>query len=103
MLVKRDDRWGFVDRTGRVIVRPVYSFSYGFSCACAAVQDSPRRVYRYIDRDGSALFDTTYDDAYNFVLDRAPVKQGEESAWIDRTGKVVFKWRENSVLPAPPP
>ena len=98
MLVKRNDRWGFVEATGRVVVEPVYGFAYGFSCGCAPIRENLLNVYRFIGTDGSALFDAAYDEAYSFVLDRAPVRRADEKAWIDRSGNAIFRWRENPQL-----
>jgi hypothetical protein len=94
-MVKRNDLWGFVDATGNEVVQPVYRFCFGFSSGIAAVQDDASGHYRFIRADGSPLLAGVYDQAYSFVLGRAPVRQGRESAWIDETGKAVFRWYES--------
>jgi hypothetical protein len=95
LMVKRNDLWGFVDATGNEVVQPVYRFCFGFSSGIAAVQDDASGHYRFIRADGSPLLAGVYDQAYSFVLGRAPVRQGRESAWIDETGKAVFRWYES--------
>jgi hypothetical protein len=94
LMVKRNYLWGFVDSTGSEIIQPSYRFCYSFSSGMAAVQDNATQSFRFIRLDGSPQFSTVYDEAYSFVLGRAPVRRGRERAWIDESGKAVFRWND---------
>jgi hypothetical protein len=76
------------------VVRPSYRFCNSFTSGIAVVQHNTTGLYRFIRSDSSPLLSTEYRFAYSFVLGRAPVRQGRESAWIDETGKAIFLWIE---------
>jgi hypothetical protein len=92
--------WGFVDRTGALIIPPLFDdVPGGFSEGLAVVKMEHERPFRagFIDSSGGFAFDTLYDAAGDFHEGRAPVGRGEwrgnrfEGLWgyADTTGRPV--------------
>jgi hypothetical protein len=86
--VKISERWGYIDRTGRMILAPQYQAAQGFSENLAAVKVGER--WGYIDRTGRMVLAPQYEDAQPFVHDLAAVKVGERWGYIDRTGRMIL-------------
>jgi hypothetical protein len=49
--------------------------------------------YKFIDTDGSFVFDSGFDDANSFSEGRAVVRQGDRFGYIDRCGQTTIKCR----------
>lgn len=98
--VRWGGRTGFIDRTGMVVMRPQYAGAYDFSEGLAMVFDESGRA-SFIDKKGKQAFPGEFDAATSFVMGLAHVRHGKDwasSEWsyIDKTGKTVFRYRENS-------
>jgi hypothetical protein len=46
-------KWGFIDRSGKLVVEPQYDYTHGFSEGLAGVKLNGR--WRFIDRSGTVL------------------------------------------------
>lgn len=80
---------GYIDRTGRFIIKPQFEEAYEFSNGLARVQDGGK--YGYIDKTGNVVIDLMFDDAQDFKQGLARVTLGARSGYINETGKYVWK------------
>jgi hypothetical protein len=105
-----DEKWGFVDVTGKFIISPQFSkvdvFADGLAPALETYEMSQIRCdtpgydgaskYGYIDRNGKFAIAPQFDDARPFSEGLAAVKikdpQSNKFKWgyIDRTGKFII-------------
>jgi hypothetical protein len=87
------DRWGFLDATGAVIVKPRYTAVLAFSGGLAAVWDEHNHA-GFIDATGKVVVKPQYTDAQPYRGGLARVqktdKKGKASwAYVNAKGKVV--------------
>lgn len=88
----KGSRYGYIDKAGRVNIRPQFekagAFCEGLADACV---ESGRCGYGYIDRSGGFVIDQRFDDAQPFRDGRALVGADGELAYIDREGNVLWR------------
>jgi hypothetical protein len=89
-------KWGFIDATGNVVVKPQYSAVLPFSGGFAAVWDAQNRA-GFIDPTGKVVVKLGYADAQSFKGGLARVqlaqkgKDKESWVYVNPKGKVVAK------------
>lgn len=84
-----DDRCGFMDKTGKIVIEPQYESAEVFSEGLAVVVVNGK--YGYIDKTGKLVIEPRFSGANSFRMGLAPVED-ENSKWgyIDKTGKMVI-------------
>ncbi|MBR4335632.1 MAG: WG repeat-containing protein, partial [Clostridia bacterium] len=93
LLVERNDKYGFIDKTGKEVIPCKYYNASSFSNGYAAVQEKKDDSYYYIKPDGTRLLETPFYRAGSFDSQgRAIVKKSETGKCdlIDSTGKTIF-------------
>jgi hypothetical protein len=81
------DKWGYVDRTGQVVIKPAYCDAGSFHEGLAPVCQNGK--WGYIDKSSLAQLEFKYDGARSFSAGVAVVKFGAKWGCIDRSGKWV--------------
>lgn len=104
ILAKMDEKYGYIDKNGKIIIDFIYDYATGFSKGMAYVEKD--RVCSYIDKSGKTLFELKAKDYFKnlkytgendlligskFSGDYAIVTNNEsfEIFIIDRAGKYV--------------
>jgi WG containing repeat len=91
---------GYLDKTGKVVIEPVFITAFPFSEGLAAVSnfnkkstDSSKNIYYgFIDPDGKTIIDLQFKWAGSFSEGLALVTEdGEYFGYIDKTDKMVIK------------
>lgn len=100
-LVELRDGRGYIDKTGKVVLRMPGERLSSFSEGRAVVWDEMGQ-HRFIDRTGELALPGRFVAAAGFRNGLAHVKlsgnyysTGGEYAYIDRSGKVVFRYTQN--------
>jgi hypothetical protein len=92
------NKLGFIDRTGKVVIEPLFRETSGFSEGLAAVKiigSDGQYVWGYIDRAGRFAIAPQFREAHPFAGGLAQVATAEgKNQLIDGTGKVVWQLRE---------
>lgn len=102
--VRHNGRFGFMDRSGRIVIQPQFDDALNFSEGMARVKVGQK--VGFIDRSGSIVITPQFDDAESFVYGRAGVKlccggwdqrhSGDRYGFIDTDGKYIgapeFLW-----------
>jgi len=83
--VAQDSKYGYIDRSGEMIVEPQFQLAWHFSDGMAAVQVGGK--WGFIDTSGKLVIPAEFDEIKNFSEGRCVVRTGEKWAFIDRTGK----------------
>jgi hypothetical protein len=83
-----DFRWGYIDKTGKV-VSSGYEEASDFSEGLAPVKKDGR--YGYVDAAGKMVIPARYDDAGRFSDGLAAVRVGDLCGYVDKTGNSVIK------------
>jgi hypothetical protein len=80
------DKYGIIDESGRIVVRPVYDkvgeFSEGLASVCRA------KLYGYVDTTGNISIPLQFDYASEFSEGLALVGKSGKYGYIDTTRKV---------------
>jgi WG containing repeat len=97
--VKEHGKWGYMDKSGKLVISPDYYDAYPFTEGLALVQphvdmDSRAIRVRFIDTSGNLLGSKTYAYAEVFSDGLALVVIAGEEKWgpgyIDKTGEMVI-------------
>lgn len=73
-LVKIDGKYGFIDKTGKIIIKPQFEYAYDFSEGFGRIVAKGK--YGFIDKTGKIIIKPQFDDAWNFSDGLAKVKLG---------------------------
>lgn len=82
-------KYGFVDRSGHIVIKPQFEWVGAFSDGLAMVTPVPDGPSGYIDATGNFVIDPQYEDAEDFSEGLAPVRKDGRWRFIDRTGAEV--------------
>jgi len=97
-------KWGFIDRTGQVVIDPRFDSAKGFSEGLAAValrNEFEVLEWGFVDTRGVIVIKPQFLDVGSFSEELAWVKkENGKVGWIERTGKLSissrkFTWMDN--------
>lgn len=87
-IVKKDNKYGFINEEYDEIVPCVYDEALPFECSCAIVRKDGK--YGFVDKTGAALTSCVYDEAFSFNHGISIVRIGEFYGAINNKGKTVI-------------
>ena len=88
-------RFGFIDKTGRLVIEASFRDARAFHEGLAAVQGDSRK-WGFIDASGKLVIPYSFDYASFFFEGLAAVMHGNAWGYIDKTGKWVLEPRFTS-------
>jgi hypothetical protein len=90
--VKSGDKWGYVDREGKIIINPQFAEASAFRDGKALVKSTGEKAaYGYIDTSGKMIISPTYKLATVFNEDIAwVVSENAAPAAINEKGEIKF-------------
>lgn len=93
ILVKVNNKYGFVNLKNEVVIEPIYNYALEFSNGLAGVVND-KGASGYINTSGEIVIDFNYTTVFNFDKERAVV-QNESGLYgvIDKTGKVIVPFK----------
>ena len=96
--VQLDRKWGFVDKSGEVVVPIIYDNvgSFFYEGLAAVMLDGK---WGFIDKSGSEVVPFIYDIVEEFHDGLAAVVLGDKWGFIDKTGEVVLPFVYDNVRP----
>ncbi|WP_051506979.1 WG repeat-containing protein [Saccharibacillus sacchari] len=86
--VSQQDKWGYIDRTGKVIVPLIYDEVFAFNEKSAAVKTGNK--WGYIDAQGKEIVAPLYDSASLFSEGLAVVEYKGNFGFINSSGEWVI-------------
>ncbi|MFM7078332.1 MAG: WG repeat-containing protein [Bacteroidota bacterium] len=81
--------WGFVDKTGKSVIRPNFKECGDFSEGMCVVK-SPNRTYGYIDKSGKLTIPYQFEKAEPFSNGVAAVRSNRKWGLIDKSGRYLI-------------
>jgi hypothetical protein len=84
-----DGKWGYIDKSGKLVIKSEFDDAYAFSEGLAMVKAGSK--YGYIDSTGRYVIKPEFDEAHFFSEGLAMVKAGSKYGYIDKNGKYVIK------------
>jgi len=88
--IVRHNKWGFMDRTGRIVVHPAFADERDFFHGLAAVELLSGK-WGYIAQTGKQVIYGRFDEARDFLAELAPVRVGRKWGYIDTSGQMVIE------------
>jgi hypothetical protein len=82
-----DKKWGFVDTTGNVVVKPKYNAVENFSDGLARVRTGTK--WGLVDKSGNEVIKPTFDAIYEFINGKAQVLLNGEKYYMNKQGQRV--------------
>ncbi len=87
--VKVNDKWGYIDKTGQVVIQPQFDEANLFSEGLTAVRIGSK--WGYINQTGQVIIQPQFDSAGKFSEGLLAVEIGDKWGYIDKTGQVVIQ------------
>ena len=88
-IVMRPDQWGYIDKSGTIVINPQFrNASFFFEDLAAASPDGKK--FGYIDKSGNFVINPQFDEARPFSEGLAAVVMGPKLGFVDKTGTVVI-------------
>ncbi|WP_201317552.1 WG repeat-containing protein [Paenibacillus sp. EPM92] len=84
-------KYGYIDKTGKEVIKPLYENPHDFSEGLAAVRTEVLGKWGYIDKKGKEITQLKYEDAKDFSEGLAAIRLGDKWGFIDKTGQEVIK------------
>lgn len=85
---KLDSTYGFVDKTGKVVINPQFEFSRPFKEGLAAVSKNDK--WGFIDKTGKIVINYQFDEVSDFHEGKAVIENDNQCGYIDNKGKYVI-------------
>ena len=82
-----NDKYGFKDASGKVIIAPKYDLAYPIDEGMAAVRLNGK--YGYVNQNGKEIISPKYDNTWKFIGGYAAVRLGGRYGFIDQNGNEV--------------
>ncbi|MEO5948316.1 MAG: WG repeat-containing protein [Chitinophagaceae bacterium] len=89
--IKKNDKWGFADRTGKIIIPIKYNSVNDFSEGRARLKLNG--LYGFVDNTGAIIIPIKYSNAGDFSEGKASVELNDLYGYLDKTGKVVIPFK----------
>ena len=87
--VRLDDKWGYIDTTGKFVIEPKFQYAGSFRNGMARVETNDKK-WGYIDMTGKYL--QLYNDYVGeFQNGFATFHKNEKVGVIDTTGKIIIE------------
>lgn len=88
-----DDKQGYINKEGKIVINPQFDGSFGFSEGLCAVNTGSKNKGEcgFIDKNGDFVIAQQFDSARGFSEGLAAVQIDDKWGFIDKTGKIVIK------------
>lgn len=84
--IQQEGKWGYIDSTGKVVVKPQFAWAEEFSEGLAAFENEDGK-HGYVDETGKIVIEPKFDNWTEFSEGLAAVSVDFEWGYIDKTGQ----------------
>jgi hypothetical protein len=91
-----DNKFGFVDKTGKVVITPQFDFVMLFFEGFAAVKQDNK--CGFIDKTGKIVINLQFDEVSFFSEKKAAFKNGKQWGFIDAKGSYIINPQFDDIL-----
>lgn len=91
-LIVQNDKWGYINKNGQIVIEPQFSDGREFSEGLAAIAfgEYPHKKHGYINAAGQLVIEAAFEDAYSFSEGLALICLKGKYGFIDTNGKIVI-------------
>lgn len=97
MFANQDDKYGFVDKTGKIVINPQFDEAYSFCEGFAAVMQDEK--WGFIDKAGKIVINLQFDEVRSFSEGKAAFSDGKKWGFIDTKGTYVINPQFDDAIP----
>ena len=97
-LVYVDDKYGYIDKNGKQVIKCQYGYAGDFCDGLARVEGVDGK-WGYIDKSGKQVIKCQYDYARDFSEGLAVVYAAGRYGYIDKSGRQIIKCQYNDAWP----
>jgi len=90
---KSENKWGYVNSEGRIIIQPKFEIAGFFSEGKAKVNINHK--WGYLDNQGNLIIDYLYDTASDFINNKAVVSINKQLKLIDKQNNIILNFESN--------
>ena len=89
-----NEKYGYKDQSGQVIINPKFDFAHSFSegLALVGILDNQELKYGFINAQGEWKVNMKYNEGKDFSQGLAAVRSGDTWGYIDYYGNTVFSF-----------
>jgi hypothetical protein len=87
--VERDGKWGYINRTGQVVVEFQFDYAWEFSEGIGRISSKAKKGF--IDKFGRIIVKPEFDNAQDFSEGFAAVQKAKNWGYVDKTGRMVIE------------
>lgn len=90
---KEDNKSGFVDKTGKIVITPQFLFAARFKeglCSIQQVVNDKDTLFGFIDKKGKIVINPQFEWAGSFADSLAMIRIDEKYGYINKKGKIVI-------------
>jgi len=80
-------KFGYMDKTGKVVIPQIYDRVFRFSNQVARVYNN--NIFFYIDKNNNKLHNREFEEAYDYIDECALVKENGKYGFIDKKGNFI--------------
>ena len=93
--ISKDNKWGYINSKGDIVIEPQYEFENDFSNEYALVANE--EFVGYINKKGKQVVNFIYDDGGDFIEGVATVTRGDSVALINKLGNIVLDFNFSEI------
>ncbi|EDP6880006.1 hypothetical protein GL566_04430 [Campylobacter lari] len=86
---KLNGKWGFIDKSGKFILDPIFDYTLGFSENIAGINLNEK--WGFANKNGEIIINPIFDNISNFKENLASVNLNGKWGFIDKNGKFAIK------------
>jgi predicted DNA-binding WGR domain protein len=88
-LVQMNNKWGYINKEGKVVIEPQFDEAEFFNEGLARVQMNNK--WGYINKEGKIVIEPQFKNGFDFNEGLARVQMNDKWGYINKEGKVVIK------------
>jgi|GEM_PF-111356 len=96
---ENEEKWGFVNIHGEVVITPQFDGVGLFNDEICAVYNDKEKKVGFIDKEGKLIINYQFDNALDFQNGIASVKLDDDWGIIDEDGKYVINPQFDNIIP----
>ncbi|MBK1973378.1 WG repeat-containing protein [Campylobacter sp. TTU-622] len=102
IIIRSNNKWGFIDKNGKTIIKPEFDDIWDFKEGLAGFKLNTgfklNNKWGFIDKNGKIAIEPKFDDIWDFKEGLARVKLNGKWGVIDKNGKIIIEPKYDILL-----
>jgi len=97
LFINKDDKYGFIDKSGKTVINPQFEAAYSFCGGFAAVMQNDK--WGFIDKNGKIVINPQFEEVLKFNEGKAAFYDGKKWGFIDTKGTYIINPQFDDAFP----